>query len=307
MGDRGHVEKWFEAWRNYMRYVKADNLKGGFLDPRCPNVALHRKGCAHARADHPVDHTEWLGLLWKQLEQSLDDGITPLGLGGARGVLFKVTLLAYGYTFVSKGTVRAFIEDLKHEAAVYERLKPIQGLYVPVFLGAIDLRSMNKTYFYDHRVYVVHMTMWSWGGGSLAEALDIGDMAKSLQNMAIRSLRAMHQEGVVHKDVRLANMLFNREINGVMMIDFERASLLKPPRLPLTQLVPNKRRWTPEAMDHKNAANKSSDRDQASGGFLGHLDGEGGISGALYSASRCIVASIKQTGASSILCTSGNG
>jgi thiamine kinase-like enzyme len=175
-------------------------------------------------------------------------------------VLFKVTLLAYGYTIVGKGTVRAFIKDLEHEAAVYKRLERFQGLHVPAFLGAIDLRSMNKIYYYDHRVYVVHMTFLSWGGSSMAEALNVGETAKSLQNMAIRSLRAIHQEGVIHKDVRLANMLLNREINGVMMIDFERASLLEPPRLPLAQLVPNKRRRKLETMDHKNAAGKSSDR-----------------------------------------------
>ncbi|TXB96577.1 hypothetical protein FocTR4_00012044 [Fusarium oxysporum f. sp. cubense] len=135
--------------------------KGGFLNSKCPNVALHCKSCAPARTRHPVNHEEWLRLLWKQLKQSLDDGIRPLGEGGARGVLFQVTLLAHGYTFVSKGTVRAFIRDLEHEAAVYERLKPIQGVCVPVFLGAVDLRSINKTYYYDHRVYVVHMIFLS--------------------------------------------------------------------------------------------------------------------------------------------------
>ncbi|KAK2468561.1 hypothetical protein H9L39_19720 [Fusarium oxysporum f. sp. albedinis] len=242
-------------------------VKGGFLDPKCPNVALHRKSCAPARARHPVNHEEWLRLLWKQLEQSLDDGIRPLGEGGARGVLFQVTLLAHGYTFVSKGTVRAFIKDLLHEAAVYERLKPIQGVHVPVFLGAIDLRSMNKTYYYDHRVYVVHMTFLSWGGCSIDRAQRIGDMDRSLEDEAIRSLRAMHREGVVHKDVRLANMLFNPETSGVMVIDFERALLLNPPRRPLAQLVPNKRAWKSETMDAKKVTGDSSKRSRPSQSF----------------------------------------
>ncbi|KAM0635226.1 hypothetical protein ACHAQF_009289, partial [Verticillium nonalfalfae] len=61
-------------------------------------------------------------------------------------------MIAYGYTFVGKGTVQAFIRDLEHEAAVYERLRSIQGANVPVFLGAIDLRPMKKIYYYDHRV-----------------------------------------------------------------------------------------------------------------------------------------------------------
>jgi serine/threonine protein kinase len=202
-----------------------------------------------------------------QLKQSLDDGIRPLGEGGARGVLFQVTLLAHGYTFVSKGTVQAFIKDLEHEAAVYERLKPIQGVHVPVFLGAIDLRSMNKTYYYDHRVYVVHMTFLSWGGCSIDRAQRIGDMDRSLKDEAIRSLRAMHREGVIHKDVRLANMLFNLETSGVMVIDFERALLLNPPRRPLAQLVPNKRAWKSETMDAKKVTGDSSKRSRPSQSF----------------------------------------
>ncbi|KAH8747078.1 hypothetical protein F5883DRAFT_437670, partial [Diaporthe sp. PMI_573] len=63
----------------------------------------------------------------------------------------------YGYTFVSKGTVRAFIPDLQHEATAYKRCRSCQGENVPVFLGEIDLRSMHKTYYYAHRVYVVYM------------------------------------------------------------------------------------------------------------------------------------------------------
>ncbi|KAJ4176646.1 hypothetical protein NW767_015375 [Fusarium falciforme] len=79
-----------------------------------------------------------------------------LGKHGARGALFKVTLLAYGYTFVCKGTVQAFIRDLEHEAAVHKRLERIQGVNVPVFLGAVDLRSLKRVYYYDHRVYIAH-------------------------------------------------------------------------------------------------------------------------------------------------------
>ncbi|KAK7959744.1 uncharacterized protein PG986_004598 [Apiospora aurea] len=136
---------------------------GRLLDSTYPNVSLHGKGDAGNRGHHPASHDEWIRLLWEQLEQSLDDGIIPLDDGGARSVLFKVTLLAYGYTFVSRGTVQAFVEDLGHEAAVYRRLRPLQGAYVPVFLGAIDIRPMNKVCYYNHRVSVVHITLLSWG------------------------------------------------------------------------------------------------------------------------------------------------
>ncbi|KID83887.1 Protein kinase-like domain protein [Metarhizium guizhouense ARSEF 977] len=216
-------------------------VRGHALDQSCPNAALHRQGatlhhCATLR--HPVNHAQWLNLLRAQLEKTLDGGITPLKQSGARCVLFKVTLLAYGYTFVSKGTIRAFIPDLEHEAAVYRRLDDLQGVIVPVFLGAIDLRSMNKTYFLDLRVYIVHLTFLAWGGESLYEAQGA---AYITEQQVKGSLRAIHQHGVIHNDVRAENILLCRETNEVMMIDFERAVLLQPPRPPLATMTPNKR------------------------------------------------------------------
>jgi serine/threonine protein kinase len=37
--------------------------------------------------------------------------------------------------------------------------------------------------------------------------------------MAMRSLKAVHSQHVVHKDVRAANMLFSKETNSVMLIE----------------------------------------------------------------------------------------
>ncbi|KAI1418857.1 hypothetical protein F5Y12DRAFT_721519 [Xylaria sp. FL1777] len=237
-------------------------VNGGLLDVRCPNVTSHRKGSGrladYARLPHPVRHSEWLRLLSQQLEVSLDQGVVKLGKQGARGVLFQVTMLAYGYTFVCKGTVRAFIEDLEHEAAVYERLRPVQGISIPVFLGAIDLRSINRTYYYDHRVDIIHMMFLSWGGYSLHET-QIGESEQGqLEASLSRALRAIHREGVAHQDVRKPNLLRNPETGGVMLIDFERASLFDRPRRPLGQLVHNKRAWGQETVDKKNGTSCAS-------------------------------------------------
>ena len=234
-------------------------VRGGPLDPCCPNTGHHARGRAWTGAPHPISHDTWLRLLSAQLRQTLDAGITKLGMHGARGVLFKVTLLSYGYTFVCKGTSQAFIQDLEHEAAVYRRLELLQGINVPVFLGAVDLRPLKRTYYYDHRVYIVHMTFLSWGGTTVDEAVDASGSAKTvLEVKALASLRAIHKEGVVHRDVRSANMLVNRETNGVMMIDFERARLLEKARRPLANLVPNKRRldWTSSTGSEKHKASK---------------------------------------------------
>ncbi|KAI1310837.1 hypothetical protein F5Y03DRAFT_382381 [Xylaria venustula] len=230
-------------------------VNGNLLDPQCPNVAAHHKGSGrggnYARLSHPVRHAEWLRLLSQQLEGSLDNGVVKLGIQGARGALFQVTMLAYGYTFACKGTVRAFVKDLEHEAAVYKRLRPVQGTSVPVFLGAIDLRSINRTYHYDHRVDIIYMIFLSWGGYSLQEA-QIGEgEQRQLEDSLSRVLRAVHEEGVVHEDVRMPNILRNPETGGVMLIDFERASLLDHRRRPLGRLVPNKRARNQEIGDGK--------------------------------------------------------
>lgn len=237
-------------------------VRGRKLDARCPNVGSHSRG----GGSHPVKHAQWLAMLRQQLEQSLDDGITPLGQGGARGVLFKVTMLAYGYTFVSKGTVRAFIPDLQHEANVYKRLRPAQGRHIPVFLGAVDLREMERIYYYDHRVYVVYMAFLSWGGCSLSEARAAGVPRNELRDTAVRSLRAVHCEGVRHGDVRDANMLFNEE-TGVMMIDFERAEMGDRQRQALAPVVPNKRAWTGEGRQEKQGRKVTIGRHE----FLGEV------------------------------------
>ncbi|KAL5903044.1 hypothetical protein ACKVV7_011445 [Pyricularia oryzae] len=247
-------------------------VQGGFLDAKCPNVALHRQlnsdsnshhGLSRACVRHPINHAHFLSLLLKQLEWTLDDGITPLGQGGARGVLFKIWLIEYGYTFVGKGTIQAFVKDLEHEAAVYKRLHPIQGIYVPVFLGVVDLRSMNRIYYYDHRVYVVHITLLSWGGCDLDATEIVGSRGRELEDRAMQSMQVIHKLGVAHKDVRGANMLFNTETSGVMIIDFERALLLEPPRPPLVQLASNKRKRKPDVV-YSSKSGKPVGRSQVS-------------------------------------------
>ncbi len=65
---------------------------------------------------HSISHYKFLQLLSHQLKRTLNYGITSLDITSARGVLFKVTLLAYSYTFTSKGTVQTFIPDLEHKA-----------------------------------------------------------------------------------------------------------------------------------------------------------------------------------------------
>ncbi|KAK7937563.1 uncharacterized protein PG986_014431 [Apiospora aurea] len=209
------------------------------LDEKCPNVAAHRHDGDGLH--HRISHARFVTLLRDQLKRTLDDGIESLNKGGARGVLFKVTLLAYGYTFIGKGTVPAFIEDLEHEAKVYQALQPLQGRVTPIFLGAIDLRTISRTYYYDFRVRVQYMMFLSWGGNSLDSVRTAGDDG-DLSRQLIHAVRALHTCGVAHKDLRSPNVLINQETGQIRICDFERAVLMERPRLPLGSVVPNKRR-----------------------------------------------------------------
>jgi hypothetical protein len=201
-------------------------VKGNPLDQACPNIELHQRACDVGNGHHPISHSEWLQLLRNQLHETLDDGIIPAEIKGACGVLFHVTLLGYGYTFVAKGTVDTLIYKLKYEADVYGYLAPLQGECIPVFLGAVDLRTLGRSYYYDLNVVVVHLIFLSWSGEPLYKPL----ASNAFRNANIgwevaRSVRALHDMGVVHTDVRAPNLLWNEENCRIMMIDFERAVL----------------------------------------------------------------------------------
>ena len=212
-------------------------VAGDILDEECPNVTLHRGTDGDRR--HQVDHAAWLGLLREQLGRTLDDGVVPLRKQGARGVLFQVTLLAYGYTFVSKATTVRFVRELEHEAKVYERLRPLQGVRVPVFLGAVDLREVGRTYYYNIEVHIIYLMLVLWGGLSLDEA-EVSDKAKVKRGL-VQSVRVLYAHGVAHTDVRDANVLWDEKTKRAMVIDFEQAVLAERPRPALAPVVPNKR------------------------------------------------------------------
>ena len=91
----------------------------------------------------------------------MDKDCQPLGIQGACGTLFKITLMSHSYTIATKGTVKAFIKDLQHEVKVYQQLKPLQGHCVPFCLGGID---PVIPYSYNVGVQIVHMILLSWVG-----------------------------------------------------------------------------------------------------------------------------------------------
>ena len=206
-------------------------LNGGELDQSCPNVLDHGKTC------HVINGVTFLKGLRHQLFETVNADCEVLGMHGSRGALLKVTLSSHGYTVPAKCTVPEFAERFRHEAAVYDRLRPIQGIYIPLYLGSIDLAH---PYSYDGIAYLEHMMLLSPGGQPLDLALKEMERDCLIAKMK-ESLSEMHRLNVLHKDPAPRNWLYNPESKKVVFFDFERAEIIES-RPILGIISPNRKR-----------------------------------------------------------------
>lgn len=184
------------------------------MDERCPNYKHHR-------SKH-IDQLEYQRLVREQLAQDrgLDANCKPLYISGAIGSLFKVCLSSHGYTLVAKGMEALDFGRLQHENQIYDRLQPIQGKYVPVCLGLIDL---VLPYYFDSGVFT-HFLFLSWGGQSLARCTN--ELRKSdVLHTVTAAYSEMHKLGVLHCDAALRNTLYDKQTDTLMIVDFERSEL----------------------------------------------------------------------------------
>lgn len=190
-------------------------LHGGELDASCPNVNLHR-----CRKDglHPVSANGLVHLIKQQLDKDLDHNCTPFGDCGSFGAPFKITCSAYGYTIVGKGTSAQLWKQVSQEAEIYRILHKVQGSAVPVFLGAIDLAYI---YFLHGAGQIRHMLLMGWGG----EKVPNMKLDKALRHAISRSVKKIRHYGVIHGDLRPENILWNKELNRALIIDFHRCTL----------------------------------------------------------------------------------
>ncbi|KAF2752446.1 hypothetical protein EJ05DRAFT_495259 [Pseudovirgaria hyperparasitica] len=206
-------------------------LDGGPLDRACPNFQ------DHGTLKHQIDRATFLQLMQEQLANDMDHDVECLRVHGSRGVLFRVRLSSHGYTVAAKGTPACFVQHLRHEADVYERLRPIQGQSVPVHLGNIDL---PRPYYYDGIAELVHIMFMSHGGRPIAKYITPKNRALLSQQTEC-AFTAIHNLAVLHKDPMPRNLLWSAETQQVLVIDFERAQL--PPMRPvLGVLSPNRKR-----------------------------------------------------------------
>uniref|UniRef100_A0A093VE36 Putative AAA family ATPase y4kL n=1 Tax=Talaromyces marneffei PM1 TaxID=1077442 RepID=A0A093VE36_TALMA len=219
--------------RKYCTQQCLRGLRGkGPLDRKCPNAS------EHGTDRHQLNTAMLIKLLDRQLSEDPDPnkelGCESLHIHGTRGALFKITLWSHGYTFVGKGVPIEFIECARQEEVIYSHLRAIQGQYVPIVFGGIDLR---RPVSYDGIAEMVRLTLMSYAGRNLTRH----EMDQAmLIAQAETSLRAIHHRGVLHSDPIPGNMVWNEENQRVMFIDFERAQYQR--RTPLGPIAANQKR-----------------------------------------------------------------
>lgn len=110
-------------------------IRGQQLDLGYPNIRfVNTTGLYHRIG--PLDFPK---LLRDQLADpdSLDDNCKLLGLYGATGHLFRVTLASYSSVVVAKGSIR--LSPLRYKGKMYKHINSLQGNAIPVPLGNISL------------------------------------------------------------------------------------------------------------------------------------------------------------------------
>jgi len=190
----------------------------------CPNHTAH--------GDQSLSHDQFLGLLEFQLQGDETVGLTSLGMSGRSGVLYMVQIVMTGHCLVAKGYRHEDVGWLQNELAVYERLQALQGKFVPVCCGVVDL---PKAYNTTESRAVQHLLLLSWAGETLIARGHIIDQFgidfSALEPQLLSGLEQVHEKQVVHGDAERRNMIFDRGSQRLMMVDFERSRLYdnRPP------------------------------------------------------------------------------
>ncbi|KAM0714634.1 hypothetical protein Q7P37_009930 [Cladosporium fusiforme] len=207
---------------------------GSAVDPSCPNAPEH--------CEKHLPRASFLKLVRTQLatDRGKDADCCPLNLHGARGALLKVRLSSHGYVFVAKGVEAYNLRYLRHEACIYQRLRPMQGVHVPVCCGIVGLRV---PYLYDN-AELTHLLFMSWAGRSVLSMIKADAISNTLRDCFVHqkemAIAALAKLRVQHGDLEERNMTYDDRTGRLMVIDFERSSLIE--RKALSVLSPNKRR-----------------------------------------------------------------
>ncbi|OAL72478.1 hypothetical protein A7D00_3480 [Trichophyton violaceum] len=218
-GQRGQVQQRRQHVESFCTQKCLLGLRlGTRLDMDCPNVGRHRQGNTTS-THHSISADQLVSLINRQLDENIDLDCTPYGKHGSYGQPFKVTCRSYGYTVLGKGTTAFRWNEVRREVEVYRFLHSAQGSAVPVFLGPINL---DMVYHVHGAGSIRHMLLMGFGGE------EVGKRSRELASHIERSTQELHDLGVIHGDLKPNNMLWNAELQRVLLIDFHDSKLMLP-------------------------------------------------------------------------------
>jgi hypothetical protein len=203
-------------------------VRGHSPDETCPNYPDHIQ-------QPPLEMDVFLELLKHQIEHERDAhrDWKDLGLSGACGSIFKMRLSSHGYTFVAKGVETPDRPHLLHEKKVYDVLRDLQGMYIPVCLGFIDISMSLPAQFVR---WADHCLLLSYAGHSLDTYNNpIRGTKSEVKDAVDTMIRAIHNRYILHTDADLRNIMYDDQTGRFMVVDFERAMILSLPELPDTR------------------------------------------------------------------------
>lgn len=138
--------------------------------------------------------------------------------------MYAITLCSYGYTFVGKGSTSDEVPTLVHEIGIYEGCHPLQGNSISVCLGLLDLRGPC---YLESPNPMTHFLLLSCAGIPLRRGSKLIPPAEIVIPSAQRAITKLHDLNVTHRDLRVENLLWNTELQCVMIVDFGTSVLLE--------------------------------------------------------------------------------
>lgn len=205
---------------------------GDILDKQCPNFTRHCvRGAVHD-SSHPLNYELFTFLIQKQLEidQTLFCQQPTVSIKGHHAEFFKITLAGFGYTFCAKGVALSDQHRLMNEYIMYQRMKAIQGVCVPVCLGLFALQFPFGSQNISGLEITHFLLMFNAGAsvqenGSKAETCDMPS-EEILESESNRTLKAIRIAGIDRHDRRKKHLYWNTERKRVFHIDFEKNDLM---------------------------------------------------------------------------------
>lgn len=210
-------------------------------DTTCPNYADHQSGVS-------LTDEQLCQKLRAQLTTSVDDappqfshGYEFLNFMSGHTQMIKLRLGSSGHVLLAKAFMPSDLRVMRREARFYAHLRHLQGRYVPVCMGTIELPP-DKALTYDGFRFTDLLLLswagtgpdqWRYVGGGLGHGGEADHaFVRALTVEVRKALAEIHKAGVLHRDVALRNVLVRHfALEGtsscpewrlqVSMIDFE--------------------------------------------------------------------------------------